>query len=49
MIFYENIHCFFTKYYDTFYEISRNFMTPIVSQKQNTETWKTDNYLTTKQ
>ena len=32
-----------------FYEILQNFMTIIVSQKQNTEMRKTDNYITTKQ
>ena len=45
MIFDENIHwC-----YDSFYKILRNFMKLIVSQKQNTETCKFDNYVTTKQ
>ena len=37
------------KFYDSFYEILLNFMTLIVSQKQNTETCKIDNYITTKQ
>ena len=49
MIFYENINCFFMKFMENFYEILRNFMTLIVSQKKNTETCKIDNYLTTKQ
>ena len=49
MIFHENIHCFLIKFVDSFYEVLRNFMTLIVSQKQNTETCIIDNYLTTKQ
>ena len=36
MIFYENTHWFFMKFYDSFNEISRNFMTLIVSQKSKT-------------
>ena len=49
MIFYENIHCFLMKFFDSFYEILRNFMTLMVSQKQNTGTCKIDNYITKKQ
>ena len=40
---------FFMKFYDSFYEILRNFMTLIVSQKQNTETYKLNNYIPSKQ
>ena len=37
------------KFYDSLYEILRNFMTIIVSQKQNTEICKIGNYITKKQ
>ena len=46
--FIKNIHFFFMKFYDSFYKILRNFMTLIVSQQQNTEACKTDNYVTAK-
>ena len=49
MIFDENIHWFFMKFYDSFYGILWNFMALIVSEKQNTETCKFDDHITTKQ
>ena len=47
MIFYENIRWFlrnFMTIFMKFYEILRNFMTLIVSQKKSRETCKIDNY-----
>ena len=49
MIFYENIHWLFMKFYDSFYETLQNFVTLIVSQKKNTQTSKIDNYVPRKQ